>query len=43
MNIFAIGQNEAETLMKAYLEFNYLTEVEYTVGDAIDQVHQSNR
>lgn len=39
MNIFAIGREEAEALVKSFLEFNYLTEVEYTVGEAIDPMH----
>lgn len=39
MNIFADGRDEAETLVKTFLEFNFLTEVEYTVGEAIDPMH----
>ena len=38
-DIFALGREEAGTLVKTFLEFNYLTEVEYTVGEAIDPMH----
>lgn len=39
INIFASGRDEAEALVKAFLDYNNLGDYKYTVGDAIDPMH----